>query len=367
MSPHLEGLFFETTALVKNVAAGPNVRTGIAQTAKPFKILATSSFARCEYFHVMSACYGTVIGALRRFPSLDQIAPFNDIYQDALEVLPVPRVPGGDSLLGMLTLSLKDRFKNSLITRRQVIHELEGERSNVLASVFVLNDGREIADHLADIDRCSCCCWPAGFPGRPTCDSEPGPSCRLQTTVLGKRDLFIQSVQRLKESRLDEAHGLAKLYPELEVASGLDLLRLVGESPGDFGDIVLFWEVPTKWAVLTRDRSFSVMADLRESDIRVFKIRSARVKSRERVKLTISGRVTFGRLINHSVSGVLVEIDDSYRIRKNDLIEVESTSLLPARTGKLKRSVLVGRGKIRHGIYFPGRIARHATTLTSTL
>jgi hypothetical protein len=342
------GLFFETTALVKNIVSGPETKGGILDSAMRFDVLATSKFARCEFEHVMMACYNTVIGSLRKYVRQNQPIPFNDLFGDALDFLPAPRVAGGESLLAMLTVNLKDRFGNDLVTARRVILELEGELNNVLACFLVVGS-REVRDDF-DLDAASCCAWPAGFPGRARCEHHPGENCRLKLSVIDKREGFFDCVRALRDSSLDEARGLKKIYQELQAAAGLKLLQMIGTYPGDFGDVIIFWEVPAGWAVLTRDRSFKLMSKYR-SDVAVYRIRARRHQLSEPVEIHFSVNRRKGTLRNYSMSGALIHLPGP-PLQLKSYVELRSATL------GVRRARVIRRGEERgtYGLYFPGKI-----------
>lgn len=221
----------------------------------------------------------------------------------------------------------------------------------MLSSVFLVC-GLRIRDDL-NVDGCSCCSWPAGYPGRPRCEGVPADYCHLKQTVLGRRKEFLASVKTLGDSVLDEAPGLTRIYRDLESAHGLGLLRMVGSAPGDFGDVVIFWEVPERWAILTRDRSFQLMKKHR-SEIRVFRIRAMRYEvSDEPVDVVYRSQTFSGLLKNYSVTGALIE--SSIRgAKKNSKVEVRSPTL------GIKRGVIMrtdaSQSASRWGVYFPGKI-----------
>src|ERR1043165_5482443 len=153
-----KGLFFETSALIRNVVAGPEVKAGILHAARSFSILGSSCFVHDECVVVLRGAYNTVIDAVRRVLNPDRPRRFSDIWQDAVDIVGTPNLPGGNKMCVYLEAALRRKLKSELVTPREIVSLLEGQRENALESIFFIGD-RDILRESRLIDQSSCCGW----------------------------------------------------------------------------------------------------------------------------------------------------------------------------------------------------------------
>jgi hypothetical protein len=86
----------------------------------------------------------------------------------------------------------------------------------------------------------------------------------------------------------------------------LALIELIGRKPGPFGDIIIFWEVPDGWILLTRDKTFSLLKEGMNRDLTVYYVRPPRETCNLQcvIQNPAGGNDYSGTLLNRSATGV---------------------------------------------------------------
>ncbi|MEK6280362.1 MAG: PilZ domain-containing protein [Acidobacteriota bacterium] len=86
--------------------------------------------------------------------------------------------------------------------------------------------------------------------------------------------------------------------------------KLVGKHPGHVGDLIIFWEVPDAWTILTRDSSFKILKEAHRKNLTVYKVRRPRLPSGRDCVIHTSrlAQPYKGILINYNSEGVRVKV-----------------------------------------------------------
>jgi len=173
---------------------------------------------------------------------------------------------------------------------------------------------------------------------------------------------FIGSVQTMANAKREESVWLKANLENLLALEGLLLMREVGHKPNIFGDIVIFWEVPAGWTILTRDASFVILRDKHRPDILVYRIRAPRITGSTSCAIqlvSMSGSKVTGTLSNHSSSGACITCS-SLIGDTGDEVLLSSPEIGGSRNGKLVWANSDAAGA-HQGIKFITKRALHPT------
>lgn len=199
------------------------------------------------------------------------------MWQEVLHLVPSPFVPGGQRLLAVVSTKFAARYAGRMVPPREVVNFLNGQLAGLTRSFFVLK-GAEFCESDQLADSSSCCVWPNTKIA--ACTDQPGPDCQLRVLCLDRRSDFFASVTSLANARqFRESRHLSETLAALRDLEGKLLLEQIGQHPDAFGDLIIFWEVPSNWTVLTRDRSFSFLRERHRGDIDVYHVRLPRILS----------------------------------------------------------------------------------------
>jgi hypothetical protein len=175
---------------------------------------------------------------------------------------------GGPSLFIALQAKLYEMFDNKLVTPTMLQNVLGGLQKTA-QSGFIGKSNLS--------DKSSCGVWGENGSCR-RCDSEPGDACHLKDICVAMREEFLDAADTLSRARREESAWLGKHMDDMRQAEGKSLLELIGRHPGHVGDLVIFWEVPDGWTVLTRDRTFRILQKAHRSGIKVHILRLPRTE-----------------------------------------------------------------------------------------
>jgi len=184
---------------------------------------------------------------------------------------------------------------------------------------------------------------------------EPGTHCRLKEMVISQRNDFLLSIKTIAQARREESEYLTRKLPEFETLNGIELLRCLGEKPHHVGDVVIFWEVPGKWTVLTKDRSFSLLREAHRRDLGVFIVRARRYPCEEPCSIARreGGEESFaGVLKNYSASGALLSLPGAV-LRAHEKVQLRS-AIVGIRDARVVRHDL-NKGSAEFGLHFVGK------------
>lgn len=266
------GLFLETSAHIARLLGSLEMARGVLELCRRFPSVGTSQFVLDEFVAVIGGLYSAASGAIRSVTSQSRSRTFSELWSEAVHLLPA-YFPGGGKLLSQIVAGLGGRYGEREIAPVEVANFLDGQRRLLLEIVSL---GMDPCQPMEIFDSSSCCVWSAG----PTeCAVEPAEHCRLKALCLDRRNAFLAAISTLARSSREESAWLKRNYKAIKESGNMDLLRLVAEHPGQFGDVVIFLEVPEAWALLTRDRTFRILGKLHRSDMIIYHLRLPRIPS----------------------------------------------------------------------------------------
>lgn len=289
-------LFLETSAQVLRLTGPPEIQRGINELVAECGELATSWFVRQEFNHTYVAFLAYVSEAIWMLPEPEQAIRFEDLWESVRYQMP-RYYPGGSNLFPKLDRKVNEMFAGQAVSPSFLRNYIEG-----------LKEGLE-QNFLRDkfFDHSSCGVWVT--PGSCDCYPEPGSHCRLKKTCVAMRDEFLASATTMANSRKkDESRWLSSNLEKLRATNGKAMLELVGKHPGPVGDIIIFWEVPNTWTILTRDTAYKILKNAHREKVRVFIVRAHRLPSGKSCVLhapTVEKPVS-GVVINYHARGARI-------------------------------------------------------------
>jgi hypothetical protein len=282
----------------------------------------TSWYVEREFKYVYGKFFDSVIREVRKLSHLSVPRKFWDMWLEVDYQLRKHYSGGPKVYLWLVTTlseGLTEEFGNEPITPVTLFNKVVGHKEILLGNFVKREDF---------FDKSSCGVWNKSCSSR--CDSEPGPDCRLKEIGIEMRSEFLAATETLSRSNCSESKWLRENLPRLEAAPGKALLDLMGEHRDYVSDIVIFWEVPDGWTILTRDYAFGILQKaLRDKDnvIKVYILRLPRDASGQ--KCTVQPKAApeaEGVLINYNAKGARVSADPVFvkRLRKREHVTIST-------------------------------------------
>ncbi|HEX8501804.1 MAG TPA: hypothetical protein VF659_14570 [Pyrinomonadaceae bacterium] len=264
----------ETSAQILRVAGSPMLQSGINDLVYSSGQVGTSAAVEREFENVYIRFMDSVASATRMLAGPSRSQLFEELWPEVEDLLPM-FYPGGHKLLQRLTAWMFLKFGGQLVTPTFLLGVLEGHKEDLRAGFL----GPVVAD------KSSCGVWATR--GSCDCAPEPGEHCRLKEICVTKRRQFVISARRLADARprRDESKWLDANFDRLDKARGMALLEILGKHPGPVGDIVIFWEVPDGWTILTRDKTFRILQEALRARLKVYIVRLPRENSGGRCRI----------------------------------------------------------------------------------
>lgn len=334
-----QNLFLETSAQIIRLVGGSEWRRGIDELISAADQVATSKFVLGEYEAVFGKMYESVADVISRLPYQHRPQAFLELWKSAASMLP-SYVHGGTKLLSVFVSELASRYAGRLATPTEVKNFVLGQRMALTKAFF---RGDEFFDHS------SCCVWATR--GIVQCATGPGSNCRLGAFFLTSKALFLRSVEIVASSKREESAWLKENVKSMRSLADVELIEFIGRKPGNFGDIIIFWETPDNWTILTRDKTFSILQKGHDREVFVYYLRLPRISGRGPCEIR-SGKIIKTlrsvKLINYNSSGVCVYSDVKLG-SLNSAIQVRSAEINGLREGRIVRVSPNGSG-FRYGI-----------------
>lgn len=315
------GCLLETTAQIFRLLNKGSFSHSIQDSVSQFDEVGTTHFVLKEFENVACKLYDQVVAAFDDLPDQNRPQPFGDLWSEVSYQLGV-YIPGGGKLLSVFAASLAEKFGARLVTPRTVSNYVRGARVVLYESFFLI--GNIDLRRSGNIFDCStCCAWKTQ-----SCKSSPGPLCRLKITCLDRREEFLSSVETLSSASRHESRWLREHLNQLRGLSALELMAAVAEKPNNFGDLLIFWETPANWCILTGDKSFDLLRKMHRSDLAVWHIRPLRRSIWEKCTVSKNGAQdsVAGILENYSFKGGAIRVMKQIA-KKGDLIYIESQAI----------------------------------------
>jgi hypothetical protein len=274
--------------VLKSVGLDGGLRNGVLNTARRYPRLTTSQLVLDEFEAVITETYRQAAAAFARLGDQQRPRLVTDMWTDARPHLSY-QTHQRAATLEHLALHLGARFADP-VSPLAVIAWLRGSQQTIRDSLLIF-DGRHVRDSGDVIDRSTCCHWKSREGDR--CTISPARHCRLAWIAEpeGAETVFV-SAQMLATRRVSEASGLQRHLAEAKSLKGIQLLGLVGSQPDAFCDVLIYWEVPESWSLLTRDRAFFELQKVHPRPIQVLRVRPTRQSGRDRqVTVDVEGTV----------------------------------------------------------------------------
>jgi hypothetical protein len=354
--PYNAGVFLETSAQILRLLSGSaDMRHGIQEIAQTSSKVGTSSFVFAEFKAVIGNLYSLLAEGMRALPQPSQPRSFTELWKSVAEAIPV-FIRGGPKLLSIIVAEFGDelaqKYERRQVTPVEVASFLDGQK-NILLQSFFFFGGRDMKAEGLYFDNSSCCVW--GPPASEKCSIEPAAHCQLQTLCVQNNRTFFTSLRALSLSNREESKWISKNLGALSRLNGVELMQKIGRHPGPLGDVIIFWETPDHWTLLTRDRTFRILQERMKRKMQVLIIRPRRSTSGQMcmVKFEVKGkpiRSVSARLTNYSSLGAAV-MTTSRVVRPGDKVTISAKEWNGTRTGTVVR-VARWRRNVIHGIRF---------------
>lgn len=314
-------LFMETSAQMLRLAGSPEIQRGINELVDGSSKVGTSWFVRHEFEQTYIKFYSFVAEAAGMLPNPDRSRPFEDLWEEVHYLMPM-FFPGGSTLFPHLTTTMYKKFAGQLITPtilRNVFGGLKEDLERSFLQPILFNKSK-------------CEVWRTR--GSCHCHPEPGDECRLKEICIATNLDFLASATTLASARREESLWIKNNLMRLQAARGKSLLELVGSHPGHMGDLIIFWEVPDRWTVLTRDYTFKILQKAHREKIRVYMVRLPRLSSggRCRVRFPTAEKDVEGVLINYNAKGARIRAPLT-SVKKAQTVTVTAPEFGSARVG----------------------------------
>lgn len=322
-------LFMETSAQILGVAGSPEMKRGINELADRAHKVGTSWFVKREFEAVLIGFYRAVALVIESLPIGNPSCPqlFQDLWQ---EVEPMMEMfyPGGPNLFPHLNEKMNEMYRGKYVTPVELLRSFQTHEEAAWESF-------RGEDHFQD--RSSCGVWDSKD-GKCDCAPEPREHCRLKETCVENRAAFLASAKTIADNpRRAESKWLKANLPHMHAAQGKALLELIGKRPNHVGDIVIFWEVPDGWTILTRDGAFIDLRDAHREQLEVYIVRLPRYKNGGEceVRYERNGEKFDGDLLDYTAKGARVRVTSAH-VRDRARVIIYSDKLRPPeRRGKV--------------------------------
>lgn len=315
-------LFLETSAQIQRLVGTKPMQDGINALiyAEPKPAIGTSATVKREFKHICDV-FRELDQAARTLPKpAAALIPFDDLLLE-IKGQVGQYYPGGPELLLYIYTKLSAKFGRRLFTVNRVRAVLKAFKNQLKI--------RFLEDEL--FDKSSCGVW--GPEGSCSCDSKPGAQCKLAEIIVENREAFIATATTLANANRDESPRLKRILERIKVSQGKELSGLLGKHRAHVGDLIIFWEVPDGWTILSRDLTFKILKEHRP-EVDFFMVRLPRITSDTSCKILIGGMPTEaeGTLLNHNEKGARISAP-SVTVKKGQRVTVTSPELPSERSG----------------------------------
>lgn len=312
-------LFLETSAQFHRLTGPPSIQKIIKEMIDGSAKVGTSWYVEREFKFVYGKFFDTVAGEVRKLSHLSRPREFWEMWREVDYQLRQYYTGGPKLYLWLVTTlseALIEEFGNEPITPLKLLNKVVGRKEVLLANFVKRKDF---------FNKSSCGAWDE--PRSCSCGPEPDADCRLKEIGVEMRSDFLASAKTLGAADCSESKWLRENYSLLEATHGKALLDLMGEHRDHVSDIVIFWEVPDGWTILTRDRSFGILKKVRRDKVKVYTLRLPRDASGQRCIIRPEATPEAeGVLINYNAKGALVSADPVLvkKLRKRERVIISA-------------------------------------------
>lgn len=319
----VDALFLETSAQFHRLTGPRSIRDTINEMVDGSGKVGTSWYVEREFNYVYSRFFDTVAKEVRKLSHLSRPRKFWDMWLEVDFQLRL-RYAGGPKvylwLVTTLSEALTAEFGNEPIAPLKLLNVVVGRKEILLANFVKRED--------FFFDKSSCGVWDKSCSAR--CDPEPDPDCRLKEIGVERRSDFLAAAETLSRSDCSESKWLKENLHRLEAAHGKALLDLMGQHRDNVSDIVIFWEVPEGWTILTRDRAFGILQEAHRDKVNVVKVFNLRLPREASGQKCLAqpkaAPEAEGVLINYNAKGARISADPVFvkKLRKREQVTISA-------------------------------------------
>lgn len=305
-----------------------------------FGTTGSSQFVLNEFQTVIGGVYDAITDSFSNLTYPDRPQPFMDLWQTASQ-LGSKFVYGGPKLLSVFVAGLAARYSTRLVTANEVKNFVRGQK-------LALSEAFHFGEFFFDCS--SCCVWETR--GMIECSTGPSATCKLKLICSEQKNSFLSSAAIVAAASREESSWLRKNLARLSKMSELELIESVGRKPGHFGDIIIFWEVPDSWTILTRDKTFTLLQTKTKRAVRIYYVRMPRIVCTDLcdVFVSVNEQQHSATMIDFSATGLCLKCDAPLG-PINSVIGVAGPRLNGFREGRIVRAEQTLEG-IFYGIKF---------------
>lgn len=336
--PVMTALFLETSAQFHRLTGPEDIRKIINEMIDGAGKVGTSWYVEREFKYVYGRFFDTVISEIKRLSHPTRPREFGDMWMSVDYQLPV-RFAGGPkffwSLFMILSRTLRQKlaaeFGGESVTPQKILNKVAGLKETLLKGFVRREDF---------FNKSYCGVWDQSCSSR--CDPEPDADCRLKEIGVDMRDDFLAAAGTVSRSDCSESTWLKANLHRLEDTHGKALLDLMGRHRDYVSDIVIFWEVPEGWTILTRDRAFAFMQKAHRDVANVVKVYNLRLpREASGAKCLIQPQAapeTEGVLVNYTAKGARVRADPVFvkRLRKRERVIISSEEFADGKASEFR-------------------------------
>jgi hypothetical protein len=292
-------LFLETSAqFLRLQGQQPELKRQIVEliedAQKSGSVIGTSAHVKREFDYVYAGFFKEVEGRIASLPDPTRQRQFDELWSEVLGLMP-PFYPGGHRLLEGLTITFMGKYAGRRVPPTFIQNIVTLIKADLKGGFF---------NGTIFFDNSSCEVWETrGSCSK--CDPDPDHECRLRNTSVANRANFLASATTMAGARRTESKWFKKNLERLQGAEGKALHALLGKNPNAVGDLVIFWEVPDGWTILSRDRTFQILAATHRKEVGFYLVRLPRRNSNQpcKVRAASAGGEVDGTLINYNAKG----------------------------------------------------------------
>jgi hypothetical protein len=318
-------LFLETSAQIQRLVGTQQMQDGINELiyADPKPKIGTSATVKREFDHTCIGIFRKLEQAALTLSKPASLVPFEDLLLE-IKGQVGPYYPGGPDFLLYIYTKLSAKFGAQLFTVNRVRAVFDGLKEQ-LKLRFLQGEF---------FDKSSCGVWETR--GTCLCDAKPGAHCLLEEIAIENREDFLASATTLAGAKREESRHIKKILDRLKTIEGKALLELLGKHRAHVGDLIIFWEVPDGWTILSRDLTFKILSDKHRPSIDFYMVRLPRIQSDAPCKLRPDDMLSDvdGVLVNHNAKGARIRAP-SVTVKERQRVTVTADEFRTNRVGEV--------------------------------
>jgi hypothetical protein len=328
-------LFLETSAQILRLQGPAKIQEGIRTLTDAAHLIGTSAHVKREFHYVVNGFFDAVQGKIALLTDPETDRPIQDLWREVRDVQMPIIFPGGNSLLNNLGDYITDLYQGRLV-RPMFLDSVVGTYRDQVIRGFNRN---MVLDKPSVFDKSTCNVWEVPRGACTLCEIAPSAECGLKDTCVTNRADFLAAAATIADARppLKESPWFKENLERLHALEGKPLQEFLSKHPGQVGDLIIFWEVPDGWTVLSRDRAFRILRDEHREEIEFFMVRIPRKDSGNPCALRPEGDAAEfeGTLDNYNSQGARVHAP-GMTVSARQRITIQAKELSP-RVGEVTK------------------------------